>query len=168
MRENFVCRHVKMQTEGAFPGFSSLLNCHLINYRPFILRLTCWASLSTSVCTRSVVSRFFFLLHVIVFSFPFLPHCPPLSLSLCHSDDFVQWTHCGFLSLPVKWNGRVSLPFYSANSQLPIRRYNGVRKNTLLQLNPSVCICVSVCVLHALIHILCSDPYEGRSKKNSI
>lgn len=144
MRGNIVCRNVKMQREGAFPGFSPLLNCHLINYRPFILRLTCWASLSTSVSPRSLVSHFS-ASHCLFISSPPSPP-PPSSLSvslslwwLCSPDTL--WV----LSLPVKWNGRVSLPFCSANSQLPIRRYNGVRKNKLLQLTASVCVHLCVC-----------------------
>lgn len=131
MRESIVCWNVKMQTEGVFPGFSPLLNCHLINYRPFILRLTCWVSLTTSVFSSSLVSHFF----CISLSFHLLPH-PLLSVSvslwwLCSLDTL--WV----LSLPVKWNGRVSLPFYSANSQLPICQYNGVRKNKPVQLTAS-------------------------------
>lgn len=96
MRENIVCWNIKMQIEGAFPGFSPLLNCHLINYGPFILRLTCCVSLSLSlsVFSRSLVSHFFFFL------FFFASHClfisSPPSPPLCHSDDFVPKTRCGF------------------------------------------------------------------------
>ena len=78
MRENVVRRNVKMQIEGAFHGFSPLLNCHLINYRPFILRLTCWASLSTSVFSCSLVSHFS-ASHCLFIS---SPPSPPLRLSV--------------------------------------------------------------------------------------
>lgn len=126
MRENIVCWNIKMQIEGAFPGFSPLLNCHLINYGPFILRLTCCVSLSLSpsLAVRLSLTFSFLFFFCISLSFHFLPTFPSsLSLWRLCSEDTLR-----VLSPPVKWNGRVSFPFYSANIQLPVRWYSWIRR----------------------------------------